>query len=225
MTELPLHQQHRSRSPPPVQAMATDTVKYPSDQLEELQHAISISDRQRSFLSPRSGGLEGSTATKMTLVASNTSSDELTSRRRLSPGTTAEIDHEQGKDPEPERQTSILRTQSTPTTASGAAHNTINNDAAPTDLDASDVGSSIPQVQDITGGAMLSDEAKMLAKWKSRSGSHGIRERILKFTPSWFSVTMGTGVIGTLLLLMPWESTHDGLRYPAIVFTILASLQ
>ncbi|PWZ00444.1 hypothetical protein BCV70DRAFT_199721 [Testicularia cyperi] len=47
---------------------------------------------------------------------------------------------------------------------------------------------------------------------------HGIKERVLHFTPSWFSVTMGTGAIATLLNLLPWPSIHNGLRYPALVF-------
>ncbi|EPQ27744.1 uncharacterized protein PFL1_04881 [Pseudozyma flocculosa PF-1] len=47
---------------------------------------------------------------------------------------------------------------------------------------------------------------------------HGVKERVLHFTPSWFSVTMGTGVIATLLNLLPWPSIHSGLRYPALVF-------
>ncbi|SNX88082.1 related to SSU1 - plasma membrane sulfite pump [Melanopsichium pennsylvanicum] len=48
----------------------------------------------------------------------------------------------------------------------------------------------------------------------------GIKERVLHFTPSWFSVTMGTGVIATLLNLLPWPSIHSGLRYPAICFLL-----
>ncbi|PWN30340.1 hypothetical protein BDZ90DRAFT_244955 [Jaminaea rosea] len=50
----------------------------------------------------------------------------------------------------------------------------------------------------------------------------GVRERVLHFTPSWFSVVMGTGVISTVLLLLPWEPLHAGLRYPAAAWTILA---
>lgn len=49
---------------------------------------------------------------------------------------------------------------------------------------------------------------------------HGIKERVLHFTPSWFSVTMGTGVIATLLNLLPWPSIHSGLRYPATFFLL-----
>lgn len=49
---------------------------------------------------------------------------------------------------------------------------------------------------------------------------HGIKERVLHFTPSWFSVTMGTGVIATLLNLLPWPSIHSGLRWPALCFLL-----
>lgn len=48
----------------------------------------------------------------------------------------------------------------------------------------------------------------------------GIKERVLHFTPSWFSVTMGTGVVATLLNLLPWSSIHSGLRYPAACFLL-----
>ncbi|CAO1618669.1 unnamed protein product [Jaminaea pallidilutea] len=52
------------------------------------------------------------------------------------------------------------------------------------------------------------------------TAAKGVRERVLHFTPSWFSVTMGTGVIATLLNLLPWPSIHAGLRYPALVWLI-----
>lgn len=48
----------------------------------------------------------------------------------------------------------------------------------------------------------------------------GIKERVLHFTPSWFSVTMGTGVQATLLNLLPWSSIHSGLRWPALCFLL-----
>ncbi|KAN0064150.1 Plasma membrane sulfite pump involved in sulfite metabolism [Thecaphora frezii] len=60
-----------------------------------------------------------------------------------------------------------------------------------------------------------SEKAKQPPKAEKR---HGVKERVLHFTPSWFSVTMGTGVITTLLNLLPWPSIHSGLRYPALVF-------
>ncbi|KAJ1036083.1 hypothetical protein NDA18_000228 [Ustilago nuda] len=49
---------------------------------------------------------------------------------------------------------------------------------------------------------------------------HGIKDRVLHFTPSWFSVTMGTGVQATLLNLLPWASIHSGLRWPALCFLL-----
>lgn len=53
----------------------------------------------------------------------------------------------------------------------------------------------------------------------SSKAARGVRERVLHFTPSWFSVTMGTGVIATLLNLLPWgEPLHSGLRWPALVW-------
>lgn len=52
------------------------------------------------------------------------------------------------------------------------------------------------------------------------SSAPGMRERVLHFTPSWFSVTMGTGVISSLLLLLPWEPLKPGLKYPAAVWLV-----
>jgi tellurite resistance protein TehA-like permease len=45
--------------------------------------------------------------------------------------------------------------------------------------------------------------------------------RIMRFTPSWFSVTMGTGILNTLLFLLPWQSTHAAFRGIGAGFLIL----
>lgn len=59
----------------------------------------------------------------------------------------------------------------------------------------------------------------------SSKAARGVRERVLHFTPSWFSVTMGTGVIATLLNLLPWgEPLHSGLRWPALVWIAFDAL-
>ncbi|KDN53047.1 hypothetical protein K437DRAFT_219544 [Tilletiaria anomala UBC 951] len=85
---------------------------------------------------------------------------------------------------------------------------------------------------DITGGAHLSDEEKLGRCKTGLSVSSNqkdtapprrdIRDRVLHFTPSWFSVTMGTGVLATLFLLLGqvWPSLLVGLRYPAIVWIV-----
>lgn len=49
----------------------------------------------------------------------------------------------------------------------------------------------------------------------------GLRMRIIRFTPSWFSVTMGTGICNSLLFLLPWESTHPTFRAIGAAFLIL----
>ncbi|KAI3486699.1 hypothetical protein L1887_49649 [Cichorium endivia] len=75
-------------------------------------------------------------------------------------------------------------------------------------------GTSSTQASDVPHRIkMVGDDGKPMRR-------HGIRERVLHFTPSWFSVTMGTGVIATLLNLLPWPSIHSGLRYPAAVFLL-----
>lgn len=42
-----------------------------------------------------------------------------------------------------------------------------------------------------------------------------------RFTPSWFSVTMGTGICNTLLFLLPWQSTHAVFRAIGAGFLLL----
>ncbi|CAO1638931.1 unnamed protein product [Sympodiomycopsis kandeliae] len=69
---------------------------------------------------------------------------------------------------------------------------------------------------------MNDDEVSRKAPPSSTSAAaaaRGVRERVLHMTPSWFSVTMGTGVIATLLNLLPWgEPLHSGLRWPALIW-------
>lgn len=47
------------------------------------------------------------------------------------------------------------------------------------------------------------------------------RARLLHFSPSWFSVTMGTGMLGNLCLLSPWSNVHMVLRWPGLVLVIV----
>ncbi len=64
------------------------------------------------------------------------------------------------------------------------------------------------------------ERIKMVGEDGKPMRRHGIKERVLHFTPSWFSVTMGTGVVATLLNLLPWASIHSGLRWPALCFLL-----
>ncbi|KAF7970464.1 hypothetical protein HWV62_23869 [Athelia sp. TMB] len=48
--------------------------------------------------------------------------------------------------------------------------------------------------------------------------ARGIKERIIRFTPSWFSVTMGTGIQNSLLFNLPWTTTHPFFRAIGAVF-------
>lgn len=48
----------------------------------------------------------------------------------------------------------------------------------------------------------------------------GIRSRIMRATPSWFSVIMGTGIVNTLLFSVPYASTHVVLRDIGAVFLV-----
>ncbi|CAE6488319.1 unnamed protein product [Rhizoctonia solani] len=49
----------------------------------------------------------------------------------------------------------------------------------------------------------------------------GLKDRIIHFSPSWFSVTMGTGVNAILLLTLPWPSILQVVRPIAAFFLIL----
>ncbi|EUC66881.1 C4-dicarboxylate transporter/malic acid transporter [Rhizoctonia solani AG-3 Rhs1AP] len=49
----------------------------------------------------------------------------------------------------------------------------------------------------------------------------GLKDRIIHFSPSWFSVTMGTGVNAILLLTLPWPSILQIVRPIAAFFLIL----
>jgi len=48
---------------------------------------------------------------------------------------------------------------------------------------------------------------------------HGWRRIVRNFSPSWFSVTMGTGIVATILIAIPWKA--DWLYYLSIVFFVL----
>lgn len=47
----------------------------------------------------------------------------------------------------------------------------------------------------------------------------GWRRIVRNFSPSWFSVTMGTGICATILITIPWKA--DWLYYLSIVFFVL----
>ncbi|USW48566.1 Putative transporter protein SLAC1/Mae1/ Ssu1/TehA [Septoria linicola] len=48
---------------------------------------------------------------------------------------------------------------------------------------------------------------------------HGWRRIVRNFSPSWFSVTMGTGIVSNILIAIPWKA--DWLYYLSIIFFVL----
>lgn len=42
--------------------------------------------------------------------------------------------------------------------------------------------------------------------------ARGVKARIRRFSPAWFSVTMGCGIPSVLLFVMPWDPTHAAFR-------------
>ncbi|GAA5897798.1 hypothetical protein JCM5296_006077 [Sporobolomyces johnsonii] len=71
-----------------------------------------------------------------------------------------------------------------------------------------------------TGGRALNRKQHPLFADKVR----GLRLRAIRFTASWFSVVMGTGIVATLLFDLPWTSTHPAFRGIAAGFLILGIL-
>ncbi|KAM0791661.1 hypothetical protein ACM66B_006097 [Microbotryomycetes sp. NB124-2] len=51
--------------------------------------------------------------------------------------------------------------------------------------------------------------------------ARGLRLRIMRFTPSWYSVTMGTGIVNTLLFDLPWQRSHAAFRAIGAGFLVL----
>ena len=49
--------------------------------------------------------------------------------------------------------------------------------------------------------------------------SRGWRRIVRNFSPSWFSVTMGTGVVATIFISFPWKA--NWLYYISIIFFVL----
>ncbi len=47
----------------------------------------------------------------------------------------------------------------------------------------------------------------------------GWRRIVTNFSPSWFSVTMGTGIVSTILITIPWKA--QWLYYLSIIFFVL----
>ncbi|GAA5909046.1 Ssu1p [Sporobolomyces salmoneus] len=52
----------------------------------------------------------------------------------------------------------------------------------------------------------------------------GLRLRAIRFTSSWFSVVMGTGIINSLMYNLPWESSHAVFRGLGAAWLILAMI-
>ncbi|KAK5082626.1 Plasma membrane sulfite pump involved in sulfite metabolism, partial [Lithohypha guttulata] len=59
----------------------------------------------------------------------------------------------------------------------------------------------------VTGGRNSNNETavQQLEKQVHASNDHGWRKVVLNFTPSWFSVIMGTGIVSILLHNLPYN--------------------
>ncbi|GAA5961255.1 hypothetical protein JCM3765_002886 [Sporobolomyces pararoseus] len=52
----------------------------------------------------------------------------------------------------------------------------------------------------------------------------GLRLRAIRFTASWFSVVMGTGIVNSLFFNLPWESSHAVFRALGAAWLVLAMI-
>ncbi|KAI7249620.1 hypothetical protein KC335_g17628, partial [Hortaea werneckii] len=72
-------------------------------------------------------------------------------------------------------------------------------------------------------GSTLDDANERDNNAKKRVGSskdeHGWRRIVRNFSPSWFSVTMGTGIVANIFYIIPWKA--DWLHYLSIIFFVL----
>ncbi|KAI7109405.1 hypothetical protein KC352_g36467, partial [Hortaea werneckii] len=67
-------------------------------------------------------------------------------------------------------------------------------------------------------GSTLHDTNGRSSNVNKRVGSskdeHGWRRIVRNFSPSWFSVTMGTGIVANIFYIIPWKA--DWLHYLSI---------
>ncbi|GAA5914034.1 hypothetical protein JCM6882_001830, partial [Rhodosporidiobolus microsporus] len=69
----------------------------------------------------------------------------------------------------------------------------------------------------VSGGAV---NDWMLSHPVFATKARGIRLRVLRFTSSWFSVTMGTGIVNTLLFDLPFSRPHAAFRALGAAFLL-----
>ncbi|KAK4904130.1 Plasma membrane sulfite pump involved in sulfite metabolism [Elasticomyces elasticus] len=72
-------------------------------------------------------------------------------------------------------------------------------------------------VTDLSGQELETSESQ--PKHTPEKYEHGWRRIVRNFSPSWFSVTMGTGIVSLIFITIPWKA--DWLHYLGIVFFVL----
>ncbi|GAA6008114.1 hypothetical protein JCM10207_007034 [Rhodosporidiobolus poonsookiae] len=89
--------------------------------------------------------------------------------------------------------------------------------------------SSAPSSSAISDSTSPPDSLSPTAEWLTShpvfaTKARGIRVRALRFTSSWFSVTMGTGIVNTLLFLIPFSGPHAAFRALGACFLVFDML-
>ena len=75
-------------------------------------------------------------------------------------------------------------------------------------------GENDPDISGVTSGSSQSTSSQITSKYDK-----GWRRVVRNFSPSWFSVTMGTGIVSLLFITIPWKASW--LYWLSVVFFIL----
>lgn len=86
-------------------------------------------------------------------------------------------------------------------------------------MDEDSLREAIQQQPSLVQAASESASTRVRTIIQASKNEHGWRRIVRNFSPSWFSVTMGTGVVGTLFALIPWQASW--LYYLSIIFFVL----
>ena len=105
----------------------------------------------------------------------------------------------------------------------GAADNPTLLPAVEPDRDASDRPESSERGSS-KGRSTNADDGSPVRRQVSHRHVQGLLMRARRFTPSWFSTVMGTGIVNTLFFQLPWTGTHPAFRGIGAAFLVLAMI-
>ncbi|GAA5886678.1 hypothetical protein JCM16303_001407 [Sporobolomyces ruberrimus] len=98
------------------------------------------------------------------------------------------------------------------------------DDLTPQERDLAQVDSSQANATTHVEGAALAGRITWSKHPLFADKVRGLRLRAIRFTSSWFSVVMGTGIVNSLFFNLPWTSSHAVFRALGACFLILSTL-